>query len=259
MCLSPVTLYKNDPDKSMTFPCGKCEACLKRSQTMWFTRLLCEIPYHKSCHFLTLTYDGENIREKGLLHTDVQLFIKRLRKNEKQTNMKYYVCGEYGSETQRPHYHMILYHSIDKDVKEVMDREWRLGIVHVGLVTPKSIRYCLSYMKKMLQSQVAKELNPPYQKMSKGLGKKYYEGNMNRLYRLGYITINGCKYAIPRYYLKLDKELESLQDERCETYKRSAGVPSLKDVDYRIRNESKKIAQIKANITANKNGKKRKL
>lgn len=223
---------------------------------MWFIRLLCEIPYHKYCHFLTLTYDDENIRPEGLEHKDVSAFIKRLRKNENQTGIKYYVCGEYGTETKRPHYHMILYHNIS-DIKTSVDRDWKLGIVHVGIVTPKSIRYCLNYMKKFQGCLECPNQNKPYQKMSKGLGKKYLNENLNRLYRLGYITINGVKYAIPRYYLKLDPELDRIQDERCETYKQSAGVPSLKDVDYRIRNESKKVAQVRANLNANKNGKKR--
>lgn len=226
---------------------------------MWFIRLLCEIPYHKYCHFLTLTYDDENLRQEGLYYNDVQSFVKRLRKNEKQVGLKYYVCGEYGTETKRAHYHMILYHNIPGEVKEVVEKNWTLGLVHVGLVNPKSIRYCLNYMKKFnIHEHVYSDVvNPPFQKMSKGLGLKYYNQNLNRLYRLGYITINGIKYAIPRYYLKKDPELDRLQDERRETYERMKGVPSLEDVDYNIRIEKKRVAQVRANLTANKTGKKR--
>lgn len=65
--------------------------------------------------------------------------------------------------------------------------------------------------------------------------------------RLGYITINGIKYSLPRYYLKKDSELDNEQSKRQEAYEQSKEAPSLKDVDYRIRTEQKKVEQVKAN------------
>ena len=43
-----------------------------------------------------------------LLYTDVQKFLKRLRKAYRG-KLRYFVAGEYGEQTARPHYHMILY------------------------------------------------------------------------------------------------------------------------------------------------------
>ncbi len=41
----------------------------------------------------------------------MQLFIKRLRKYFNNNKIKYFYCGEYGTQTLRPHYHMIVYNA----------------------------------------------------------------------------------------------------------------------------------------------------
>lgn len=178
-CLKPVVLWKNDPEHSKTFPCGKCITCKERSQSMWYVRLLCEIPYHNSTSFITLTYDNEYLpKNNSLKHRDFQLFIKRLRKNYSQLGMKYYMCGEYGEHTDRPHFHVILYHNIPYDELEDAIKDcWHMGITNIGTVTPKSIRYCLNYVKKALYENhwvyTSKNRVVPYQRMSQGLGLKY--------------------------------------------------------------------------------------
>ncbi len=72
---------------------------------------------------MTLTYDDEHlpindyVDSDGVIHgkptlrkRDVQLFLKRLRKNYKYDNhIKYFCCGEYGGKTFRPHYHLIIF------------------------------------------------------------------------------------------------------------------------------------------------------
>ena len=79
---------------------------------------------HVSNLFITLTYKDSALPENEYIdpetgayeqspvHTlrrrDVQLFLKRLRKNSGQ-EIRYYGCGEYGDETFRPHYHLILF------------------------------------------------------------------------------------------------------------------------------------------------------
>ena len=45
----------------------------------------------------------------SLRKRDFQLFMKRLRKKYSDDRIRFYACGEYGSETFRPHYHAILF------------------------------------------------------------------------------------------------------------------------------------------------------
>ena len=84
----------------------------------WSFRLREELKDSESAHFLTLTYDDEHIiitgnNEPTLYKRDVQLFLKSLRKLQKQ-KIKYYFVGEYGGKTDRPHYHAIIF-NLTKD------------------------------------------------------------------------------------------------------------------------------------------------
>lgn len=116
-CLSP--LHLKHPTKKETHidaPCGKCIYCLNSQRNDWTFRLWQESRHSQNSNFLTLTYDKESLRygAKGptLYKKDVQDFIKRLRKNNlKQWKEKiiYYAVGEYGDETERPHYHLIIF------------------------------------------------------------------------------------------------------------------------------------------------------
>lgn len=102
---------------SQEIPCGHCIGCRLNYSKQWAVRLMCELPYHKEAWFLTLTYNDENIPttvhdgkvRHPLVKKDVQLFLKRLRKRFPPNSVHYYCCGEYGSLTHRPHYHMILF------------------------------------------------------------------------------------------------------------------------------------------------------
>lgn len=111
-------------------PCRHCFACSLNYSAEWGTRIMCECKQYEHNYFVTLTYSEKYlpIEEKlslgewefendgtwtGTLVPDhVQDFIKRLRRylqyNKNHTDMKYYLCGEYGEENGRPHYHLIL-------------------------------------------------------------------------------------------------------------------------------------------------------
>lgn len=70
---------------------------------------------HSSSSFLTLTYSDENLpRTKGeglptLSPRDLQLWLKRFRKALSPSKVRYYAVGEYGDETERPHYHLVVF------------------------------------------------------------------------------------------------------------------------------------------------------
>ena len=140
-CYSPLKGYK-DPDsgglifkrtsrttQTLEVACGQCLGCRLDRALMWAMRIVHEstlyLDQHGSC-FITLTYrdrsectslqlrQGHHVPDDTSLNKKhFQNFIKRLRKRYPQ-KIRYFHCGEYGSETLRPHYHACIFnHTFD--------------------------------------------------------------------------------------------------------------------------------------------------
>lgn len=146
MCLNPKTFlnpthYFEFGRSFLNIPvsCGSCLECQNVSRNEWFFRNYAEWKYtieNGGCaFFLTLTYAEENLpyffqRYKYLESDgsisekltsfpcfsleDIQVFISNMRKYAcrrfgKDTRIRYEVFPEYGSKTQRPHYHCLFY------------------------------------------------------------------------------------------------------------------------------------------------------
>ena len=66
--------------------------------------------YGLSNSFITLTYNDNNLpHDLSLNHSHFQKFFKRLRKSLPFKTVRYYMCGEYGDEFKRPHYHACIF------------------------------------------------------------------------------------------------------------------------------------------------------
>lgn len=125
-----VFLSENDYQRVTRFSefgCGYCIGCQLDHAQKWAARLIAEAQTSSSAYFLTLTYDdahlplapitdlntGEVKDYKGTLcKADFQSFIKRLRESQRylgHENIRFFVGGEYGPKTFRPHYHSIIY------------------------------------------------------------------------------------------------------------------------------------------------------
>lgn len=114
--------------------------------------------------FVTLTYSDEKLPKDGfLVKEDVQLWLKRFREKITPLRVRFYLVGEYGSQSGRPHYHIALfgwgpciygrsrYGVLYKDCCSVCDTirdTWGLGHVDVGEVEVKSMMYICGYMLK---------------------------------------------------------------------------------------------------------------
>lgn len=121
----------------MAVGCGKCACCRDKKVKEWSCRAMCEtqsstgIPY-----FVTLTYNDNCLPRNGIRKGAIQRFLKRLRINyERMTgnpsNIRYFMCGEYGSRTKRPHYHGILWNIdiLDADaVDELVQKSWCFSV-----------------------------------------------------------------------------------------------------------------------------------
>ena len=110
MCLSPVYLRE-----SKTFvPCGKCGECLKERGSEWRFRLMYQCKLSKLALWCTFTYADANSLSKDHAQTLLRSFddvfkpVRRIGGKRIRVHsiiMKYYLIGEYGTHTYRPHYH----------------------------------------------------------------------------------------------------------------------------------------------------------
>lgn len=141
-------------------PCGCCIGCRMAKAKEWKIRNCLESSYHGSDqHFITLTYDDEHlpINEFGepyLKKDDLSLFMRYIRRN--CGDFRFFGCGEYGENTQRPHFHLLLYGrlngfsliGVNKFSCKDVDKAWSKGNAIVEAVTPGSIAYVSGYCVK---------------------------------------------------------------------------------------------------------------
>lgn len=205
-CPYPRWVWPNG--KVIAVPCGKCLFCLVNKRNDWTMRLQEEQKRSESAFFVTLTYSDKFLPDCGLVKRHLQLYFKRLRKVTPR--LRYFAVGEYGSKTQRAHYHAIIFNAEEKAIREkwtlydkVKDREYPIGIVHVGTVTEASCAYVTKYcIQKGLEID---GLNKPFSIMSRGygLGAWYLSDEMIEWHRAddrNYTLRYGVKGRLPRYY-----------------------------------------------------------
>lgn len=205
-CLRPVYLR----DRDIEVPCGKCAFCCSAKRSDWVFRLEYELKDHLYSSFVTLTYaPGEMTFVKGvpqLMVTDLQKFFKRVRK--RGFRFRYFACGEYGSHTYRPHYHIIFFGDVPE---QELTRAWPKGLIHVGQVTPASVAYCCKYLINSKGAFMRTGRIPPFTTMSRktfdgksgGLGYKYLNRESIEWHKSGlknYVVRDGVKIHLPRYY-----------------------------------------------------------
>jgi hypothetical protein len=164
-CLRPTKF----PNSHLHVPCGTCMPCRVKRKREWQTKLMLESKYHNNFGmFVTLTYNEENLPEKNyynggnLSKKHLQLFIKRYRKATEQ-KIRYFAVGEYGTESQRAHYHICIFndevqdHDNYKSMKGQCNcklcKKWEYGAVHVGTLEDESIGYTVGYAVKKMTSQ----------------------------------------------------------------------------------------------------------
>lgn len=217
MCLTPINLKKEkviqklkDTYHMQQVPCGRCLECLKLRVNSWYVRLLNEKNNSENALFITLTYDDDNLpfSDNGLMsldYTHTQLFWKRVRKNHPKghTPIRYFLVGEYGSKTHRPHYHAIVFNANP----EIIEKQWIYGSVHIGKVQEGSIHYTLKYALKRATKWKKSESDDRFLEkalMSRGLGLNFLSENMVQYYQEDVsrpvTLLGGQKLPLPRYY-----------------------------------------------------------
>lgn len=189
------------------YPCGHCVNCMARSRQEWVFRLRME---YKECNFglfVTLTYDDEKLPLDGVSKRDIQLFLKRLRKNFNSQVLRYFIVSEYGDHTHRAHYHGLLFFKCERtnDIYDIIEQSWQNGFVQFGEIEEGSIVYCTKYCLK--KNDVPKGCNPNFRLLSKmhgGLGiqhalelSDYYTARLDKPQG---VSSQEQTAPMPRYY-----------------------------------------------------------
>lgn len=254
-CLGLITVRHGENVHKV--PCGKCAFCLTNKRSSWMFRIHHEMRLQEyPGYFLTLTYHPKFVKRVpggrlSLRFRDVQLFIKTLRK--KKFYVKYICVGEYGAETLRPHYHMLLWTDCSP---ETLERLWFRGQIHFGRLTMASAMYTLKYIIQPKQKS-EDGLEKTRAQFSKGLGLGYLTTSVYDYHTMDYdnpvlfSVIDGRKVALPRYYrtkiftkFQLAKQQQKTKWEAIRTYRKHMrkllrqGITNTKVYIQKIRVES---------------------
>lgn len=296
-------------DKYMDYQyikCRKCSECKADYASEWSIRCAHEFQIRKIASFITLTIDSskanlfnteKNLKKyckrcvkgnryirypidytlcKGMLLDELKRMRDVLYKRY-AIKIRYFGCGEYGSNGDRPHYHVIFFgydfpdkHVIDVSKKgvniyhsEELQELWKYGLATVQEVNHRACMYTAKYCLKKLKftddlsiqeqyygreqeflvmskgscqsnrcphiDEIVKnckgmkslrDLNNPYCKNCKytrgGIGYDWFLKYKDDVLKIGYITLEGIKYPIPKYYLSI---LKLTDESKYDMYK----------------------------------------
>lgn len=153
--------------------CGQCMPCRINHRRVWCHRMVLESLVHGDSSFLTLTYSPENLPEGGnLVPKHAQDWLKRFRKAVAPRRVRFFLVGEYGDQTCRPHYHAAMFGVSRMDLETVRST-WGFGHVMLGDLTVQSAQYIAGYVTKKLTKEGDPRLcgrHPEFSRMSRNPG-----------------------------------------------------------------------------------------
>lgn len=198
--------------------------------------------------FVTLTYDDQHLPPGGsLVYDDFRLFLRRYRRsrwyfdehgNLVKPDSRYFVCGEYGAEKDRPHFHAILFDCSFPDMQPVrrlasetrlyrsnsLEKLWPQGLSSIGMVTYESAAYVAQYCVKKVNGPRANDhymrfddsgnpywLEPEFAHMSlkPGIGARWFKEFGSAAAQRDFVYVKGREVPMPRYYDKLYQKLDA--------------------------------------------------
>ena len=286
-CYHPIVAYRRS-DGSIVFhnrgdgdqlqlACGQCIGCRLERSRQWAVRCVHEARSHDSNSFVTLTYNNENLPEhSALVYSHFQLFMKRLRKRIGKP-IRFFMCGEYGEEFNRPHYHACIFGYDFPDRKihsrtgsnhfiyysQLLSDCWPHGFSSCADFSFETAAYVARYVCKKVTGQAAnfhyQRVDPDtgecfsipaefcHMSLKPGIGFDWYSkyGRTDVEVRDS-VVINGVECSVPRYYMKLLRRNNLLQYNEVKAQREFANYLHRGDnTDERLAvKEIVKIAQI---------------
>lgn len=271
LCKYP-TVYPNT-GREVPLPCGQCIPCRINKRRVWTHRMILEQSTAKTSSFLTLTYNDENLpkewhdNDTGQIYHNIPLvpahhhrFTDSLRKayfRKTGEKLRYFMCGEYGEKTGRPHYHYALFgyppccgdgprtlngrfYPCQCPNCKFISRIWKKGHIVLGSLTQESAQYVCGYVTKKLTNDLNDHTNnilagryPEFSRQSRNMGLGY-DAIQNYARKIKpyvkdyddvppYLIHNGKKWPLGRYLY--DHLIQSLglpprsTEEKIQTYK----------------------------------------
>lgn len=265
-CYRPVTCWKPEDGGAISFHeikagreirinCGQCIGCRISKQSAWVMRCYAESREHKRSIFATLTYDDDNLNPRQELeYKDFQLFLKRLRKSagkRRASPFRFFVAGEYGERTNRPHWHALLfgYDPVDSVryssvyskhplfTSQELSEAWGKGLATFGEVNEQTIRYTAGYIVNRHSAESERYIRvcpetgetwsvvPEFARMSlkPGIGAEWLRKYYKDIYQAhDGVYINNRKNPIPRYFEELMEKIDPvmLEDSKARRIER---------------------------------------
>lgn len=173
----------------LAYGCGQCLPCRYNKRRVWTHRIMLEAMQYEDNCFLTLTYRPEDEPEgRTLVPKHTQDFLKRLR--GRNGPFRFFLVGEYGDGSERPHYHAALFgfktcvngNTLLHCTKYPCERcalvrdTWSHGHVMLGTLEESSAGYMAGYVTKKMTAPDDTRLkgrHPEFtrQSLRPGLGK----------------------------------------------------------------------------------------
>ncbi|AXH77265.1 MAG: replication initiator protein [Microviridae sp.] len=276
-CTSPLTAYKSrtvNPSgkRSLVFnsrsgfsdlpviiPCGMCLGCRIQRARTWALRCVHESKGHTFNSFVTLTYDDQNLPgNEAIEKLTLQRFFKRLRKAG--FVFRYFAAGEYGSASNRPHYHVIFFgidfHEDRRLYKksetgnlytsEQLTKIWGFGHAVIANFNYTTAQYVAKYIigKKLgkdasdhpayqrldVSTGEIFQVSPEFVLMSRrpGIGSEWYDKYSTDAFPSDFLIHDGKKFSVPKYYVnKLEKTDEIMHKhiKKQRRYKQAQNAP----------------------------------
>lgn len=268
------SVSQGDPELPVTVPCGRCIGCRLEYSRQWAVRIMNEAQLHDENCFVTLTYSEDCLPYPPSLKVrEFQLFAKRLRKEIGP--FRYFHCGEYGDDNNRPHYYACIFGYSFPDrvlfsrkngnnlfTSDTLDRCWSRGFASVGDLSFESAAYVARYVTKKVTGDQAAEayeyvdsetgetfdLKPPYCSMSRrpGIGREWFDLYRSDVYPSDFLVMRGVKQKPPKAYDRFLRE----EDERASASVKRERIKRGKDhradqTSSRLKTREKvKMAQI---------------
>lgn len=247
--------------EELKIPCGQCIGCRLDYSRDWATRITHEASLWSDNWFVTLTYapvaepllmhrtvnteTGEVFEGLSLQPSHMTKFMKDLRAwfkyHRGADNIRFYLCGEYGSLYDRPHYHLAIFNLPLEDADliffrnnecgdalyrcPILENIWSFddgsgkkipyGFVSVGSLTWQSAAYIARYMLKKQKGKSAewyygtKGIIPEFTRCSRrpGIGRDYFEARKDEIYKYDHCVVPHRTGPMltkpPKYYDRL--------------------------------------------------------
>lgn len=239
-------------------PCGQCAACMVNKSLQWKFRIEQEILSNDLALWLTLQYDDDHLifavrnRMPVVWKLHCQNYFRQLRKwidkRKLKITLTYFLVSEYGPQTLRPHYHVLILFKLPEmpfdrmlqmrqTLYEQCKERWYHGHVEEKLFHSGVIKYLTKYVFKPCENFDPDKTN--FRLISKGIGIDYLEKVPEDILDRNWQTPFG---VLPRYYrdklyptsVPEYKELRSIVSRRVEDQQMTYARRDLSNFDNDI-------------------------